>query len=66
MWLDDVSRLVTICDKNPMEVAHAISKGTLQKYINELVSSGMSWLPINVQLQERFSECGSATMANIN
>ena len=63
MWLNDISRLATICDKNPMEVALAISKGTLLKYINELVLSGMSWLPIKVQLQERFSECGSATMA---
>ena len=59
MWFDEVS----ICDKNPMEVALAISKGTLHKYINELVSSGMSWLPIKGQLQERFSESGSATMA---
>ena len=25
-WLDEVSRLGTICDKNPMEVALAISK----------------------------------------
>ena len=40
-----------------------MSKRTLHKYINELVSSSMSWLPIKVQLQERFSECGSATMA---
>ena len=63
MWLDEVSRLGIICDKNPMEVALAISKGTLHKYINGLVSSGMSWLPIKAQLQERFSECGSATMA---
>ena len=63
MWLNDISRLATICNKNPMEVALAISKGTLHKYINELVSSGMSWLPIKAQLQERFLECGSATMA---
>ena len=63
MWLNDISRLATICDKNPMEVALAISEGTWYKYINELVSSGMSWLPIKAQLQERFSECGSATMA---
>ena len=62
MWLDKVSWLATICDKNPMEVALAISKGTLHKYISELVSSGLSWLPIKVQLQEWFSECGSATM----
>ena len=62
-WLNDISMLATICDKNPKEVAFAISKGTLHKYINELVSSGMSWLPIKAQLQERFSECGSATMA---
>ena len=63
MCLDDISRLATICNKNPMEVAFAISKGTLHKYINELVSSGMSWLPIKAQLQERFLKCGSATMA---
>ena len=63
MWLDDISRLATICNKNPMEVALAISKGTLHKYINELVLSGMSWLPIKAQLQERFLECGGATMA---
>ena len=55
--------VATICDKNPMEVALAISKGTLHKHINKLVSSGLSWLPIKAQLQERFSECGSATMA---
>ena len=58
----DISRLATICDKNPMEVALTLSKGTLHTYINELVSSVMSWLPINAQLQERFSECGSAAM----
>ena len=63
MWVDNVSRLATICNKNPMEVALAISKGTLYKYINGLISSGMSWLPIKAQLQERFSECGSVTMA---
>ena len=55
--------LAAICDKNLKEVALAISKGTLHKYINELVSSSMSWLPIKAQLKERFSECGSATMA---
>ena len=34
MWLDEVSRLATIYDKNPVEVALAISKGTLHKYIS--------------------------------
>ena len=63
MWLDDISRLATICNKNQIEVALAISQGTLHKYINELISSGMSWLPIKAQIQERFLECGSATMA---
>ena len=62
VWLDEVSQLATICDKNPMEVALAISKGTLQKYLSELVSSRLSWLPIKAQLQERFLECGSANM----
>ena len=54
MWLNEISRLATIYYMRPMEVALAISKGTLHKYINELVSSGMSWLPIKAQLQERF------------
>ena len=46
-----------------MEVALAISRGNLHKYISELVSSGLSWSPIKVHLQERFSECSSVTMA---
>ena len=46
-----------------MEVALTTSKGTLHKYISSLVSSDMSWLSIKAQLQERFSECGSSTMA---
>ena len=50
VWLSDVSRLATICNKNSMEIAFAISKGTLHKYINELISSGISWLPIKAQL----------------
>ena len=62
MWLDEVSQLATICDKSPIEVALAICKGTLNKYISKLLSSGLIWLPIKAQLQERFSECGSATM----
>ena len=40
--LDEVSQLATICHKNLMEMALAISKGTLHKYISELVSSGFS------------------------
>ena len=63
MWLDEVSRLATVCDNNLMKVALAISNGTSHKYINDLVSSSMSWLPIKVQFQERFLKCGSATMA---
>ena len=46
-----------------MEVALAISRGNLHKFISELVSSSLEWSPIKVHLQERFSECGSATMA---
>ena len=44
-------------------MAVAISRGNLLKYISGWVSSGLSWLPIKVHLQERFSECGSVTMA---
>ena len=61
MELDEVSQLASICNKNPMEVELAISKGNLHMYISELVSSGLTWLPIKVHLQERFSEC--VTMA---
>ena len=46
-----------------MEVVLAISRGNLHKYISNLVSSGLSWLPIKVHLQERFSECSSTSMA---
>ena len=63
IWLDEVSQLATICNKNPIDVALAISKGNFHKYISELVSSGLKCLPIKAHLQERFSECGSTTMA---
>ena len=63
-WLDDVSRFATISNKDCTGIAITTSKVTLHKYINELVPSGMSWLPIKAQLQERFSECGSSSMAN--
>ena len=65
IWLDEVFQLSIICNKNPMEVALAISRGNLHRYISELVSSGLSWLPIKVHLQERFSECSSTTMAKL-
>ena len=55
-WLDDVSRLATISTKDSTEVALITSEGTLHKSIGELVPSGISSLPIKVQLQERFSE----------
>ena len=35
----------------------------LHKYTSELVSIGLSWLPIKAHLQERFSDCSSVTMA---
>ena len=62
-WLDDVSRLATISGKDQAEVAMAISRGPLHKYINELYSSGLIWASIKPKLQERFSECGSSTIA---
>ena len=46
-----------------MEVAVAVSRENLHKFISELVSSGLDWSPIKTHLQERFSECGSVTMA---
>ena len=46
-----------------MEVALAISRGNLHKFVSELVSSGLGWLPIKMHLQGKFLECGSATMA---
>ena len=49
-WLDEVSHLATVCNKDQMEVALAISRGHLHKYISELVSSGLSWSPIKVHL----------------
>ena len=36
-WLEKVFQLATICDKDPMEVALATSRGNLYKFISELV-----------------------------
>ena len=60
-WLDEVSQLATICNKDQMEVAPAISRGNLHRYISKLVSSSLSWSPIKAHCQERFLECGSTT-----
>ena len=45
-WLDDVSRLANISGKDQAEVAMAISRGPLHKYIYELYSSGRIWASI--------------------
>ena len=62
-WLDEVSHLAMVCNKDPMEVALAILRENLHKYISKLVPGGLSWSPIKVHLQERYSESGSATIA---
>ena len=49
-----------------MEVALAISRGNLHTFISEVVSSGLGSSPVKIHLEERFSECGSATMAKQN
>ena len=54
-WLDDVLRLTNISSKDSTEVALTTLKGNLHKYISELVSSGMGWMPMKAHLQERFS-----------
>ena len=53
-WHDDVLQMATISNKDFTEVAITTSKGTLHKYISELVSSGINWLPIKAQLHEHF------------
>ena len=62
-WLDKVSCLATVCNKYPVEVALAISRENLHKYISKLVSSRLNWLPIKAHLTEKFSEFSSANMA---
>ena len=62
-WLDDVSRLATISSNDSTNVALTTSKGTLHKYISELVFSGMHWLSMKAHLQENFLECRGSNMA---
>ena len=62
-WLDDVFRLATISDKDQAEVPMAIWRDPLYKYIDEVYSSGLICTSIKPKLQERFSKCGSSTIA---
>jgi hypothetical protein len=62
-WLDDVSRLSLIANKKPELVAATTSRGPLHKYVDELTDFNLPWLSIKAKLQERFSECGSSSMA---
>ena len=49
--------------KSPQVVATTTSKGALHKYIVDLRSEDLTWIQIKRKLFERFSECGSSTMA---
>ena len=44
-------------------VAITTSKGKLHKYIIDLRQEDLTWVQIKKKLFERFSECGSSTMA---
>ena len=62
-WLDSVTRLSRILDKELIEVAVATSTGQLHKYISELMGLGLNWDAIKGMIQERFSEFGSSIVA---
>ena len=62
-WLDSVTRLSRISDKELIEVAVATSTGQLHKYISELMGLGLNWDAIKGMIQERFSEFGSSIVA---
>ena len=53
-WLDSVTRLSRISDKELIEVAVATSTGQLHKYISELMGLGLNWDAIKGMIQERF------------
>ena len=63
VWLEDISRISTICCKDPKSVTLATPRGSLHKYLRELHSSGKHWSAMKHLLQERFSECGNSVMA---
>ena len=54
-WLESISRLSRISGKDLLEVAMAISTGTLHRYISELMALGIDWDIIISKIQERFS-----------
>ena len=62
-WIKDVNRLPVMADKGPQMVAITTSKGNLHKYIIDLRQEDLTWVQIKKKLFERFSECGSPTMA---
>ena len=63
VWIDELKRLAIVTNKSHQEVAIATSRGILHKHIMELHNQHMDWHTIKTQLLERFSECGSSTMA---
>ena len=62
-WIEDVNRLAVVADKSPQMVAITTSKGNLHKYIIDLRHEDLTSVQIKKKLFERFSECGSSTMA---
>ena len=63
VWLDELKRLSIVTTKSQQDVAIATSRGTLHKHIMELHNQQKDWVAIKTELLERFSECGSSTMA---
>ena len=62
-WLDDTERLSTQYTMTKIEVAQITSRGSVYKYIQELIAQNYAWDVIKVKLRERFSECTSTAAA---
>ena len=62
-WLDEVNRLSSQNGYTHIEVATQTSRGSVHRYITELVKQNLEWDKIKTLLRERFSDCSSSAAA---
>ena len=62
-WLDDIERLSIQNTMTKTEVAQITSRGSVDKYIQELKSQNYAWDVIKVKFEEIFSDCTSTAAA---
>ena len=62
-WINDIVGLATFSGKTQTDIAMSTYRGSLHKYVQDLITSNTPWESMKTKLRERFSECGNSALA---